>query len=236
MRGGGRRGGRLLSERAAVQPCRRWKLLPSLGVSLLLLGCDGDGRSPAVTSSVEVDRPRAGVSDAGAAGGHGAERRRGRVRVPATDGSVPEARLSVERSAARASTVTTSTGSTHARMSARLGEELRVTAMTRDTDGGATRARISIRERSSCRNVRTGERVTRLRLRYFPPAQIARAKVAPGVTLPRERSRTVRLRFTGDRCSGDWVPARVDVTLWADATNAHEMESSSAPVRLTLSN
>jgi hypothetical protein len=119
-------------------------------------------------------------------------------------------------------------------MSARLGEELRVTALARDADGGVARARISTRERSSCLNLRTGQRVSRRRLRYLPPAQIARAKVPPGVVLPRERSRTVRLRFAGDRCSGAWVPARVEVTLWADATNAHELESSSAPVRLTL--
>jgi hypothetical protein len=74
----------------------------------------------------------------------------------------------------------------------------------------------------------------RLTLRYFPPAQTARAKVPPGVILPRLESRTVRLRFTGERCSGDWIPASVRVTLWADATNAQEMESSSAPVRLML--
>jgi hypothetical protein len=30
------------------------------------------------------------------------------------------------------------------------------------------------------------------------------------------------------------IPARLDVALWADATTAHEMESSSAPIRLTL--
>jgi hypothetical protein len=80
----------------------------------------------------------------------------------------------------------------------------------------------------------SGRRATRLTLRYYPPAQIARAKVPPGVLLPRVESRTVRLRFTGERCSGRWVPDRVLVRLWADATNAHEMESSSAPVRLML--
>jgi hypothetical protein len=159
------------------------------------------------------------------------EARRGRVVVPAVDPTVPQARLRVER--ARGA-IETSTGSRPAGANARLGEKLRVTAVTRDPNGGAARARVSIRERSSCLNVATGERATRLTLRYFPPAQTARAKVPPGVTLPRVDSRTVRLRFTGDRCSGDWIPARVRVTLWADATNAHEMESSSAPVRLML--
>jgi hypothetical protein len=159
------------------------------------------------------------------------EARRGRVEVPAVDRTVPEARLRVERGA-RA--IETSSRSAPARATARLGEELRLTAVTRDPDGGAARARVSIRERSSCLNVVTGRRATRFTLRYYPPAQVARAKVPPGVLLPRVESRTVRLRFTGERCSGRWVPDRVLVQLWADATNAHEMESSSAPVRLML--
>ena len=161
------------------------------------------------------------------------ERRRGRVEVPLANRSVPEARLRVERPAAGQSASTVSGGSP-ARMAAKLGDELRVTATTLDPEDGAARARLSIRERSSCLNARSGERATRLRLRYFPPAQTARAKVPPGARLPRERSRTIRLSFDGDRCSGDWIPLRLDVLLWSDATNAHETESSSAPVRLTL--
>jgi hypothetical protein len=217
-----------------VQHRPRLKLPAALALPLVVLGCDGDGRSPRATGPVELDRPRVGTSDAGTPSGHPAERRRGRVRVPATDGTAPQARLSVERSTLAGSGVTTSTGRAPARMSARRGEELRVTALARDADGGVARARISTRERSLCLNRRTAERISRLRVRYFPPAQIARAKVPPGVTLPRERIRTVRIRFAGDRCSGAWVAARVEVTLWADATNAHELESSSAPVRLTL--
>jgi hypothetical protein len=161
------------------------------------------------------------------------EGRRGRVRVPAVDQTVPEARLRVER-ARGARIIRTSNRSPPARAAARLGEPLRVTAMTRDPNGGAARARVSIRERASCLNTRTGKRVTRLTLRYFPPAQIARAKVPPGAMLPQVETRSVRLRFTGERCTGDWRPTRVRVTLWADATNAQEMESSSAPVRLVL--
>jgi hypothetical protein len=161
------------------------------------------------------------------------ELRRGRVEVPVADRTVPEARLRVDR-VRGASTIETSNGGPPAQATVPLGEPLRVTAVTRDPNGGAARARVSIRERSSCMNTLTGERATRLTLRYFPPAQIARAKVPPGAVLPRVESRTVRLRFTGERCSGDWIPARVRVTLWADATNAQEMESSSAPVRLML--
>jgi hypothetical protein len=162
------------------------------------------------------------------------ERRRGRVEVPAANRSVPEAGLRVERPRAGEPAATTSSGGSPARVTARLGEELRVTATTRDPEDGAARARVSIRERSTCLDPRTGEGATRLRLRYFPPAQTARARVPPGVTLPRERSRTVRLRFDGDRCPGDSIPVRLDVLLWSDATNAHETESSSAPVRLTV--
>jgi hypothetical protein len=159
------------------------------------------------------------------------ELRRGRVEVPAVDRTVPIARLRVERVG---DVIETSSRGLPADATVRLGEPLRVTAVTRDTDGGAARARVSFRERDSCVNLVTGRRVPRLTLRYFPPAQIARAKVPPGVVLPRVESRTVGLRFIGERCSGDWIPARVRVTLWADATNAHEMESSSAPIRLTL--
>ena len=161
------------------------------------------------------------------------EARRGRVEVPVVDKTVPEARLLVER-ARGAHRIETSNRSPPARATVQLGEPLRVTAVTRDPNGGAARARVSIRERDTCRNPLTGERTTRLTVRYFPPAQIARAKVPPGVTLPRVESRTVRLRFTGERCSGNWVLSEVRVTLWADATNAQEMESSSAPVRLVL--
>jgi hypothetical protein len=159
------------------------------------------------------------------------ETRRGRVEVPAVDRTVPHARLRV---ASAAGTIETSNHSPSAHAQLRLGEPLLVTAVTRDANGGAARARVSTLERSSCLNRLTGERTTRLTQRYFPPAQTARAKVPPGVLLPRIESRTVRLRFTGERCSGAWIPTRTRVTLWADATNAQEMESSSAPVRLLL--
>jgi hypothetical protein len=162
------------------------------------------------------------------------ELRRGRVEVPAVDRTVPLARLRVSRGAPNRAAFETSTGSRPARVELPLGEPLRVTAVTSDPNGGAARARVSIRERTFCLNTVTGERDSRLTLRYFPPAQTARAKVPPGVVLPRVESRTVRLRFTGGRCSGPWSPSRSQVLLWADATNAHEMESSSAPVRLML--
>jgi hypothetical protein len=161
------------------------------------------------------------------------ERRMGRVEVPVVDRTVPEARLRVQQIRS-ARTIETSNRSPPAQATVALGEPLLVTAVTRDRDGGAARARVSLRERDSCLKPATGERADRLTLRYFPPAQTARAKVPPGVVLPRSETRTVRLRFTGERCSGDWIPTRVRVTLWADATNAQEMESSSAPVRLIL--
>jgi hypothetical protein len=161
------------------------------------------------------------------------ERRTGRVEVPVVDRTVPEARLRVQQIRS-ARTIATSNRSPPAHATLQLGEPLRVTAVTRDRNGGAVRARVSLRQRDSCLNTATGERADRLTLRYFPPAQTARAKVPPGVTLPRLESRTVRLRITSARCSGDWIPTRVRATLWADATNAQEMESSSAPVRLML--
>jgi hypothetical protein len=188
-----------------------------------------DGRN-----SQEASNPREARNPQEARTPPESELRRGRVEVPTVDRTVPLARLRVLRAAPSRAAFETSTGSRPARVELALGEPLRVTAMTSDPNGGAARARVSIRERTSCLNTVTGERESRLTLRYFPPAQTARAKVPPGVVLPRVESRTVRLRFTGDRCSGPWSPARSLVLLWADATNAHEMESSSAPVRLML--
>ena len=52
--------------------------------------------------------------------------------------------------------------------------------------------------------------------------------------LPRERRRTVRLRLGADACPGWSTLLRSTALIWADATNAHEVESSSAPVRVRL--
>jgi hypothetical protein len=92
---------------------------------------------------------------------------------------------------------------------------VQATAVGRDPEGVA-RVRVSLAELARC-----GGRPVRRR-RYFPPPAIERVKVAPGTALPTVRRRVVRLR----------IRTCARATLWADVTNAHELESSSAPVRI----
>ncbi|HEX2086951.1 MAG TPA: hypothetical protein VHF89_14820 [Solirubrobacteraceae bacterium] len=93
------------------------------------------------------------------------------------------------------------------------GRTLRLTAVVRDAEGTG-RVRVSVFYRAPC----AGGAVTR----DFPPAQVERVRVAPGVRVPARRSRTVRLRLP--RCA-------VRGKAWADATNAHGLESFSTPIR-----
>jgi hypothetical protein len=95
-----------------------------------------------------------------------------------------------------------------------------------DPDGGVARVRISVEEHIRCRDLLTGERSERIRIRYFPPPAIARIKVQPGTPLPAERSRRARLPIAGDPCPGSDVD-RLEGTVRADVTNAHELEASS---------
>ena len=64
--------------------------------------------------------------------------------------------------------------------------------------------------------------VERQNAHYFPPAQIENVRIAPGVRVPVQRSRSARVRF----------PAGCDVTgkAFAEATNAAGLESFSDPI------
>jgi hypothetical protein len=105
-------------------------------------------------------------------------------------------------------------------------------ATGRDPDGGVARVRVSIEERVSCRNMLTGERSRVRRIRYFPPPAIARVKVTPGTRLPAERRRSATLPIAGDPCPGSSVD-RIEGSVRADVTNAHELEASSPSRRYT---
>jgi hypothetical protein len=97
--------------------------------------------------------------------------------------------------------------------------ELTLTALTRDQDGGTGRVRVSVRYQQSCGDARA------VRTEYFPPSEIARVRVAPGVRAPIERRRRAALRLEpGPGCS-------VRGKAWADATNASGLESFSDQIR-----
>ena len=157
-------------------------------------------------------RPRVAAPDAGMPAGHGAEP--ATVRVPETDRTAPTAVLSL------AAAETASGGDAAA---VRLDSPvLRPTAIGRDKQGMA-RIRVSLHARLRC-----GDDVRPL-IRYFPPPEIARPRIPPGVLVPTELTRRVRYALT---CP-DGEPASATGTVWADATSAWETEASSAPIQFT---
>ena len=99
-----------------------------------------------------------------------------------------------------------------------------LTAVMRDEDGGAGRIRASLSYDRECRDPDTGRRTTRRATRYFPPSEIARAELAPGVRVPVERVQRAVVR----------LPTRAGCVIrgkaWADATNASGLESLSDQV------
>jgi hypothetical protein len=98
-----------------------------------------------------------------------------------------------------------------------------LTAVIRD-DGGTGRIRASLAYDRECRDPDTGRRTTQRETRYFPPSEIARVKLAPGVRAPVERVRrgVVRLPTPSD--------CVIRGKAWADATNASGLESFSDQV------
>lgn len=155
----------------------------------------------------------------------------GLVEVPEADPTPPAARLRLtgEALAGRAFDCSTSSSRFPRGMRVRLGApRMRATAVGVDADGGMARIRISIEERIRCRTEGGARRRERIRLRYLPPPAIARTRVPPGVHLPAARERSAPLSFAAGRpCGGaGWMLEGVSGRVWADATNAHERESS----------
>lgn len=154
-----------------------------------------------------------------------------RVEVPPVDRTPPDARLRVigEAPGGRAFDCSTSSSRFPRGMRVRLGTpRVQATAAGEDSDGGMARIRISIEERIVCRSDHSGRRRERIRLRYLPPPAIARVRVPPGVLLPAARERSALLHFGARRpCGGPgWRLEGLSGRVWADATNAHERESS----------
>ena len=163
-----------------------------------------------------------GVPDGGVAAGHGAnaderfaQRVRGRVEVPPSDRTPPLALLRVQTGAE--AVVHDSPVRPAPRPAVRLRRpELRATALIRDADGGTGRVRVSIVYATRC----DGDE--RQHAAYFPPAQLETIRIAPGVRVPAERVRSGRVVFPpGCTVSGK---------AFAEATNAHSLESFSDPI------
>ena len=177
---------------------------------LMLAACGGEDPRPAPR-----EEPRIAAPDGGMQAGHGAEPRR--VTVPRIDRTAPEAVLRL----AGAEAASGARAPTGVRLAAPV---LRPTAIGRDKQGMA-RIRVSLDARLRC-----GDDLVPL-IRYFPPPAIGRTQIAPGVTVPTERTRSVRFDLARP-CGGAELRA-AEGTLWADATSAREAEASSAPLRFS---
>ena len=108
-------------------------------------------------------------------------------------------------------------------------DPLVVTVVGRDSDGGMGRARVSIRAQLLCR-VPDGDVSTQGFVRYVPPPQIERIRIAPGTRTRTELRRTVTQRFDSSDCRrGSLEGFRGEA--WADVTNASGLDATSKHIR-----
>jgi hypothetical protein len=103
-------------------------------------------------------------------------------------------------------------------------EPISVTVVGRDRDGGMGRARVSVRVRLTCR-LPGGKVVTRPFVRYVPPPQVVRIRIAPGTRTRTELRRTVTQRF--DTTCRRGTLERFSGETWADTTNASGLDATS---------
>ena len=181
----------------------------ALLIVVVLAGCGGDD-APAPQPG---EPPQVGVPDGGMRQGHGDEPRR--VTVPPRDRTAPDAILRLADTEAQS-------GGPAPALVELASPRLEPIAVGRDKQG-MTRIRVSLHARLRC----GGETVPVTR--YFPPPEIARPRIPPGVLAPTELTRRVRF----DLACPDGEPAAAYGSLWADATSAWETESSSAPIRFS---
>lgn len=139
----------------------------------------------------------------------------GNVRVPEQDTSPPRALLQLETGKGKP-IVHDSPVRARSKPAIQLTTpELLATAVIRDGEGTG-RIRVSVEYVTRCdgKEQQHGD--------YFPPAQIEVVRIAPGVTVPAQRERTARLK----------LPTHCDVAgkVFAEATNAHSLESFSDPI------
>lgn len=200
--------------------------LLALAVAAALGACSGDDEQrpeePAQAPSRERSSAPA-VPDGGVPEGHGAEdaapppRERGSIVVPERDTTPP--RPVVRVNGARA---TLDRGAPRVIVS--KGAPIAVTVVGRDRDGGMGRARVALRARLTCRS-QGGEVATQPFVRYVPPPQIARVRIAPGTRTRTELRQTVTQRLDG-KCAGGTLE-RFSGEAWADTTNASGLDATS---------
>ena len=187
---------------------------------------DDEERAPEARGAAPArDEPAApAVPDGGVGEGHGADdqapppRERGSIVVPQTDRTPPQP--VVRLAGARA---TRDRGAP--RILVAMNSPLVVSAVGRDRDGGVGRARVSIRARLTCRSS-GGSVATRPLVRYVPPAQVERIRIAPGTRIRTELRRTVTQRFHTGGCI-DGTLERFSGQAWADTTNASGLDATS---------
>ena len=203
----------------------------ALAVAAAFGACSGDEEQspedPAHAPSREQPAAQA-VPDGGVREGHGAEdeapppRERGSIIVPETDPTPP--RPVVTLAGVRA---TLDRGAPRVLVS--QGEPIKVTVIGRDRDGGMGRARVAIRARLTCRS--TGGKVAaRPFVRYIPPAQVVRIRIAPGTRTRTELRQTVTQRFDTTECMSATLE-RFTGQAWADITNASGLDATSKHIR-----
>jgi hypothetical protein len=207
-------------------PGVRIATLLALAAIATLAACSDKEEQPREDSApAPHDQPAApAVPDGGVREGHGGEddapppQERGSVVVPDSDPTPP--RPVVRLAGVRA---TREQGARHVLVS--KDEPVAVTVVGRDRDGGMGRARVAIRLQVTCRS--TGGKVTtRPLVRYVPPPQIERIRIAPGTRTRTELRRTVTQHFDNGACVGG-VLERFRGQAWADTTNASGLDATS---------
>jgi hypothetical protein len=222
----------LLAMASHTVPGVRIALLIVLVAAAVAGACADDeerGSSERPTPPPARERPAApAVPDGGVPEGHGADddapppRERGSIVVPETDRTPP--RPVVRLAGARA---TLERGAPHVLVPP--DEPVAVTVIGRDLDGGMGRARVAIKARLTCRSAR-GELATRPLVRYVPPPQVVRIRIAPGTRTRTELRQSVSQRFDAADCGGGSLE-RFRGQAWADTTNASGLDATSKHIR-----
>jgi hypothetical protein len=212
---------------AHTVPEMRITPLPALAVAAVFAACSDDPEQPkeGTAPAPSREQPAApAVPDGGVREGHGAEdeapppRERGSILVPETDPTPPRpvvwlagARATLDRGAPR--------------VLVSQAEPIEVTVVGRDRDGGMGRARVAIRARLTCRDA-GGRVTTQPFVRYVPPPQVVRIRIAPRTRTRTELRRTVTQRFGTAECMGVTLE-RFSGQAWADTTNASGLDATS---------
>jgi hypothetical protein len=196
-----------------------------LALLLVAAGCAGGGAEPAPRATEPPAAAAAGPPDAGTVAGHrgGADpglfdRRAARVRVPESDTSPPLALMRVDTGVGEPIVKASPVAAQPAAAIALPRPSFTATALIRDAEGTG-RIRVSATYVTECGGRRQEHGA------YFPPAMIENIRVAPGVLIANQRVRSATLRFPAD-CA-------VEGKVFAEAQNAHGLESFSDPIVFT---